>query len=69
MSDAEAPDSMGLAVLFDLSPDLMCLATFDGYFRRVNPAFERTLGYTIEELTSRPFLDSFTPRISSGRVP
>src|SRR3981189_3415011 len=61
MSDAEAPDSMGLEVLFDLSPDLMCLATFDGYFRRVNPAFERTLGYTIEELTSRPFLDFVHP--------
>ena len=61
MSDAEAPDSMGLEVLFDLSPDLMCLATVDGYFKRVNPAFERTLGYTIEELTSRPFLDFVHP--------
>lgn len=61
MSDAEAPDSMGLEVLFDLSPDLMCLATVDGYFRRVNPAFERTLGYTTEELTSRPFLDFVHP--------
>jgi PAS domain S-box-containing protein len=61
MSDAEAPDSMGLEVLFDLSPDLMCLATVDGYFRRVNPAFERTLGYPIEELTSRPFLDFVHP--------
>ena len=61
MSDAEAPDSMGLEVLFDLSPDLMCLATVDGHFRRVNPAFERTLGYPIEELTSRPFLDFVHP--------
>src|SRR5258708_38343461 len=61
MSDAEAPDSVGLEVLFDLSPDLMCLATFDGYFKRVNPAFERTLGYTTEELTSRPFLDFVHP--------
>jgi PAS domain S-box-containing protein len=61
MSDAEAPDSVGLKVLFDLSPDLMCLATFDGYFKRVNPAFERTLGYTTEELTSRPFLDFVHP--------
>jgi hypothetical protein len=31
---------MGLEVLLDLSPDLMCLATVDGYFRRVNPAFK-----------------------------
>ena len=47
----------------------MCLATYDGYFRRVNPAFERTLGYTIEELTSRPFLDFVHPEDLSGHVP
>ena len=35
--------------LFDLSPDPMCLAAVDGYFKWVNPAFERTLGYTVEE--------------------
>ncbi|MCW2649179.1 MAG: hypothetical protein JWR32_155 [Mycobacterium sp.] len=60
MSDAEAQDAVGLE-LFDLSPDLMCLATVDGYFKRVNHAFEKTLGYPIEELTSRPFFDFVHP--------
>ncbi|HZJ51277.1 MAG TPA: PAS domain S-box protein [Actinomycetota bacterium] len=46
---------------FDLSVDLACTAGFDGYFKRVNPAWGKTLGYTDEELTSRPFLDLVHP--------
>ncbi len=46
---------------FTLSPDLMCVAGLDGYFKQVNPAFEKTLLYTTEELLSRPFLDFVHP--------
>jgi PAS domain S-box-containing protein len=47
--------------LFDLSLDLFCVAGFDGHLKRVNRAFERTLGYTQEELLSRPFLELVHP--------
>ncbi len=43
-------------LFFNLSLDLMCVAGFDGYFKRVNPAWKQTLGYTSEELTNRPFI-------------
>ena len=42
---------------FEVSPDLLCIVGKDGFLKRVNPAFERTLGWTAKELTSRPFLD------------
>ena len=43
--------------MWNLSLDPMCLSGFDGYFKQVNPAWERTLEWTAEELTSRPWLD------------
>jgi PAS domain S-box-containing protein len=42
---------------FTMSGDLLCIAGFDGYFRRVNEAWNRALGYTTPELMSRPFVD------------
>jgi len=39
---------------FELTPDLVCIAGFDGYFRKINQAVSDTLGYTNEELMARP---------------
>jgi PAS domain S-box-containing protein len=47
--------------LFELSLDLLCTAGLDGFFRRVNPAFERVLGHSAEEFTARPFLHFVHP--------
>jgi PAS domain S-box-containing protein len=46
---------------FELSVDPMCIAGTDGYFRRVNTAFERALGYVASDLVSRPYLDLVHP--------
>ncbi len=43
--------------LFTLSPDLLCVAGTDGYFKQVNPAFQQVLGYTREEMLARPIVD------------
>ena len=46
---------------FALSQDLLCIAGFDGYFQRLNPAWERTLGFTTAELTAQPYADFLHP--------
>jgi PAS domain S-box-containing protein len=40
--------------LFELSPDLMCIAGYDGYFKKINSSVVKTLGYTFEELYNKP---------------
>lgn len=46
---------------FTLSLDLLAIASQDGYFKRLNPAFSQTLGWTLEELRARPFMDFVHP--------
>ncbi len=46
---------------FDLSLDLLAIANFEGYFIRLNPAWEQTLGFTAAELMAQPYLDLVHP--------
>ncbi len=50
-----------LNTLFETSRDLLGVAGFDGYLRRLNPAWERTLGFTPKELRAHPFIHFVHP--------
>ncbi len=59
MASGTQPFDDELVELFDLAHDAFCVTGFDGYLKRVNPAYARILGYTQEELLARPWLDNF----------
>jgi PAS domain S-box-containing protein len=46
---------------FDLSIDMLAVLGVDGYFKRLNHAWETTLGFTPAEMMSRPFIDFVHP--------
>ena len=46
---------------FEMSLDNLCVAGFDGYFKRVNASWTRTLGWTAKELLARPIIDLVHP--------
>lgn len=56
------PDRLGrYDRFFALSTDLLCIATLDGSFVDVNPAWEETLGWSREELLGRAYLELVHP--------
>lgn len=43
-----------LSQIFNFTPDMICVAGFDGYIKQINPAGLALLGYSLEEIRSRP---------------
>lgn len=46
---------------FTMAGDLLATASFEGRYTRLNPAWETTLGWTREELMSRPYVEFIHP--------
>jgi PAS domain S-box-containing protein len=64
---------------FRISLDLICTAGFDGFFKRLNPAWESALGWSLGELLSTPYIEFVYPedrvatlaeaqKLSTGRM-
>src|SRR5919204_698005 len=59
--DASASRSREAGPAFDIEHDLICTAGSDGRFTSLNAAWTQLLGWTREELMSRPFIDFVHP--------
>ncbi|MDX6487342.1 MAG: hypothetical protein QOF43_2495, partial [Gaiellaceae bacterium] len=58
---AKQENERNLETFFTLSLELLCIADNEGHLQRVNPAWAETLGWTIDDLTARPFLELVHP--------
>src|SRR5688500_19330360 len=47
--------------LFNTTVNLNAIAGFDGYFKKLSPAWEQLLGWSNDELSAKPFLDFLHP--------
>ncbi|MBD1396342.1 PAS domain-containing sensor histidine kinase [Pontibacter sp. JH31] len=55
------PTDFKFDLFFEMSPDLLCIAGYDGYFKKINAAVSDLLGYTMEELYARPINEFIHP--------
>jgi PAS domain S-box-containing protein len=59
--DAVRQSRKEMDTLFEASPELISFIGFDGYFKRLNPAWVKTLGYPMDKLLSIPFIEFVHP--------
>ncbi len=57
----KAHEAYQYRMLFEASNSMPAIAGFDGYFKVLNSTWSKVLGYTKEELCSRPYLEYVHP--------
>ena len=69
---AEATDRLDAETkrnrFFTLAVDMLAIAEFDGTFKQLNPSWEKTLGFTDDELRARPFIQFIHPDDQPGTL-
>ncbi len=53
--------SAELASFFNITPSLLCIMNFDGSYRKINPAWNKYMGYSHTDLAGQSFYDFFHP--------
>ena len=53
---------------FTLTPSMLCIAGFDGYFKLLNPSFQQVLGFTNQELCAQPFINFVHPQDRAATI-
>ncbi len=53
---------------FQLSYDMLAIVSMKGYFLQANPAWTKTLGYTLQELTAQPYIELVHPDDQAATV-
>ncbi|MFO7750070.1 MAG: PAS domain S-box protein, partial [Desulfobacteraceae bacterium] len=48
-------------MFFEVSLDMICIATTDAYFKQLSPMWSKTLGWSEQELKSRPYMEFIHP--------
>ncbi|MHA4896216.1 helix-turn-helix domain-containing protein [Pedobacter sp. PWIIR3] len=61
MNKLDSSTVFDLEYFFQITPDLVCIAGFDGYFKKINPAVSKTLGYSDAELFAVPIASFIHP--------
>ncbi|MDP2142635.1 MAG: PAS domain S-box protein [Gallionella sp.] len=68
MEAALLEKSAELDRFFSSALDLLCIADTNGYFRKLNPEWEKVLGYSVAELEGKKFLDFVHPDDLEGTL-